>query len=106
MSLDGFIAGPNQSEQNPLGEGGLQLHEWVFGLAARRERHGLEGDEVNASTEVIEGSLENIGATMMGRNMFCGDGPGERTPGTAGGAPTRRSAIPSSSSPTTPVSPS
>ena len=75
MSLDGFIAGPNQSEENPLGEGGMQLHEWVFGLAAWRKRHGQDGGEVNASTEVVEESLENIGATVMGRNMFGGEGP-------------------------------
>lgn len=75
MSLDGFIAGPNQSEENPLGEGGMQLHEWAFALAAWRERHGQEGGEVNASTEVVEESLENVGATVMGRNMFGGEGP-------------------------------
>jgi len=74
MSLDGFVAGPNQSEQNPLGEGGMQLHEWAFALAAWRERHGLDGGEVNASTGVVEASLQNIGATVMGRNMFGGQG--------------------------------
>jgi dihydrofolate reductase len=75
ISLDGFIAGPNPSEENPLGEGGNQLHEWAFKLAVWREPHGLEGGEVNASTEVVETSLENVGATVMGRNMF-GGGPG------------------------------
>ena len=75
MSVDGFIAGPNPSEEHPLGEGGTQLHEWAFKLATWREPHGLEGGEVNASTEVVEESLENIGATVMGRNMF-GGGPG------------------------------
>ena len=75
MSLDGFIAGPNPSEEHPLGEGGMQLHEWAFKLAAWRKPHGQEGGEVNASTEVVEESLENIGATVMGRNMF-GGGPG------------------------------
>jgi dihydrofolate reductase len=75
MSLDGFIAGPNQSEENPLGEGGMQLHGWVFELAAWRKRHGQEGGEVNASTKVVEESLENVGATVMGRNMFGGRGP-------------------------------
>ena len=74
MSLDGFIAGPNQSEENPLGEGGTQLHEWALGLAAWREPHGQDGGEVNASTEVVEESLANIGATVMGRNMFGGEG--------------------------------
>jgi dihydrofolate reductase len=75
MSLDGFTAGPNQSEQHPLGEGGMQLHEWAFALAAWRKPHGQEGGEVNASTEVIEQALENVGATVMGRNMFGGEGP-------------------------------
>lgn len=75
MSLDGFVAGPNQSEENPLGEGGMQLHEWAFELAAWRERHGGQGGEVNASTEVVEASLENLGAVIMGRGMFGGEGP-------------------------------
>jgi dihydrofolate reductase len=75
VSLDGFSAGPNQSEEHPLGEGGMQLHEWVFGLAAWREPHGREGGEVNASSAVVEETLRNVGATIMGRNMF-GGGPG------------------------------
>ena len=74
MSLDGFTAGPNQSKENPLGEGGEQLHDWVVGLEAWRKPHGYEGGEVNASTPVMEESLENIGATVMGRNMFGGEG--------------------------------
>ena len=72
MSLDGFVAGPNQSLDNPLGIGGERLHEWVFPLAAWRRPHGLEGGEVNASNAVIEESLVTIGATIMGRNMFGG----------------------------------
>ncbi len=80
MSLDGFVAGPNQSEQDPLGEGGMRLHEWVFGLEAWRSRHGLDGGDVNASTEVVEESLANVGATVMGRNMFGGRGPWEDQP--------------------------
>lgn len=75
ISLDGFVAGPNQSPEQPLGEGGEGLHEWVVALEAWRRPHGREGGEVNASTEVIEEALENIGATVMGRNMF-GGGPG------------------------------
>ena len=75
ISLDGFVAGPNQSEENPLGEGGEQLHEWALELAAWREPHGQEGGEVNASTEIIEEMREGVGATLMGRNMF-GGGPG------------------------------
>ena len=77
MSLDGFVAGPDQSVENPLGIGGMQLHEWLFPLAVFREEHGLgEGGEVNASTPVVESWLENVGATVMGRNMF-GGGPGD-----------------------------
>ena len=75
MSLDGFVAGPNQSLREPLGIGGEQLHEWVFPLAAWRRPHGLEGGVVNESTPVVEEELAGIGATIMGRNMF-GGGPG------------------------------
>ena len=75
MSLDGYVAGPDQSEQDPLGIGGEQLHEWVVPLRAFREGHGEEGGEVNASTPIVEGILGNVGATIMGRNMF-GGGPG------------------------------
>jgi dihydrofolate reductase len=76
MSLDGFVAGPNQSEENPLGEGGMQLHEWAFELEAWRRPHGQEGGETNASSVVVEEAQENVGAIVMGRNMF-GGGPGE-----------------------------
>jgi dihydrofolate reductase len=75
ISLDGFTAGPNQSEQNPLGEGGMGLHEWVFKLDAWRRSHGKEGGETNPSSAVVEEALDNVGATVMGRNMF-GGGPG------------------------------
>jgi dihydrofolate reductase len=75
ISLDGYVAGPNQSEENPLGEGGEQLHEWIFPLAAWREPHGREGGEVNASTPLVEESQSGVGAVLMGRNMF-GGGPG------------------------------
>jgi len=72
MSLDGFVAGPNQSVENPLGVGGMGLHEWVFPLAIWRAMHGLADGEANESTAVIAESLANIGATIMGRNMFGG----------------------------------
>jgi len=72
MSLDGFVAGPAQDVSNPLGVGGMRLHDWVFPLAAWRAPQGLEGGEVNESSRVIEASMANIGATVMGRNMFGG----------------------------------
>jgi dihydrofolate reductase len=75
MSLDGYVAGPDQSEENPLGIGGEELHEWMFPLKAFNERHGREGGEVTASSPVVEGWWENVGAIIMGRNMF-GGGPG------------------------------
>lgn len=70
VSADGYMAGPDQSEENPLGEGGEQLHEWVVKLAAWRNPHGREGGEVNASSEIFEETTANVGAVVMGRNMF------------------------------------
>jgi len=72
MSLDGFVAGPSQSVENPLGIGGMNLHEWVFPLAVWRAMQGLDGGEANESSRVVEEGLANIGATVMGRNMFGG----------------------------------
>src|SRR5581483_7452008 len=72
MSLDGFAAGPDQSVENPLGVGGMQLHEWALRLKAFREQHGQEGGEVNASTRIAEGHFANVGASIMGRKMFGG----------------------------------
>lgn len=72
MSLDGFVAGPDQSVSHPLGVGGMRLGEWMFPLKAWRSAMGLEGGESNESTAVFEESNANIGATVMGRNMFGG----------------------------------
>jgi dihydrofolate reductase len=71
VSLDGFVAGPNQSEQNPLGEGGEALHEWAFKQASFNAMHG-RGDEGErgASDDVLRSTQENLGAVVMGRNMF------------------------------------
>ena len=76
MSLDGYVAGPDQSEENPLGVGGEELHEWMFPLKVWRESHGDEGGEVTASSPVVGGWFDNVGAVIMGRNMF-GGGLGE-----------------------------
>jgi dihydrofolate reductase len=72
MSLDGFVAGPSQSVENPLGIGAMRLHDWAFELQAWRAAHGLEGGEVNPSQQVVEERVANTGATIMGRNMFGG----------------------------------
>src|SRR6476620_10361030 len=72
LSLDGYVAGPHQSVDEPLGVGGKDLHQWVFPLAAWRNPHGLEGGKTDESTPVVEDELTNIGATIMGRNMFGG----------------------------------
>ena len=72
MSLDGFVAGPEQSVANPLGVGGEGLHDWAFALSVVREMHGMPGGEVTASSAVVTESYANIGATIMGRNMFGG----------------------------------
>jgi dihydrofolate reductase len=78
ISLDGYVAGPNQSVEEPLGAGGEDLHEWVIGSAAWRESHGLEGGEEGIDSELTTARIERTGATIMGRNMFSAgrDGAG------------------------------
>jgi dihydrofolate reductase len=81
MSLDGFVAGPNPSLEEPLGAGGDLLHEWAFAAASWRESHGLSGGEANADSEVLEESTGSTGAVVMGRRMFSGgQGPWEPDP--------------------------
>ena len=76
ISLDGFAAGPGQGRENPLGVGGMQLHGWMRELAVWREKAGVgEGGAENASAKVLEAAGANLGAYVMGRNMF-GGGPG------------------------------
>src|ERR687886_503584 len=77
MSLDGYVAGPNQSEENPLGEGGEQLHDWVTRLKAWRELQGMEGGEDNVSSAIVQEEMDNVGAEIMGRGKF---GPPEGGP--------------------------
>jgi dihydrofolate reductase len=85
MSLDGFVAGPNQTLEQPLGEGGERLHEWVVALKSWRERHGLTGGETGPDSDVVEESVRNTGATVMGRRMFSGgEGPWEDDPNADG----------------------
>jgi dihydrofolate reductase len=76
ISLDGFVAGPNQSLDNPIGEGGLRLHEWVFPTASWRRQQGMEGGVDGPDSDVAGEVAQGIGAYIMGRKMF-GGGPGE-----------------------------
>lgn len=81
MSLDGFIAGPNPGPDDPLGEGGEQLHEWIFGLASWRHSHGREGGVTGVDDDVIKEITGVAGAAVMGRGMFsAGSGPWEQDP--------------------------
>ena len=81
MSLDGFIAGPNDSVERPLGEGGERLHEWIYDLASWRERHGLEGGKTDTDAEVLDESFKDTGAVVVGRRMFdVANGWGDNPP--------------------------
>lgn len=70
MSLDGFITGPDAGVEQPLGDGGERLHEWVYGLSSWRERHGLAGGEADRDAELLDEAFTSVGATVMGREMF------------------------------------
>jgi dihydrofolate reductase len=81
MSVDGFVAGPNQTVEEPLGRGGEELHEWIFGLKSWREAHGQEGGEENVDSELVRETVGANGAYVMGRRMFSsGDGAWESDP--------------------------
>jgi dihydrofolate reductase len=81
VSLDGFVAGPNQTLDEPLGEGGEGLHEWAFAAASWRESHGRDGGERSTDDEIVAEHLAATGATIMGRRMFSGgEGPWESDP--------------------------
>jgi dihydrofolate reductase len=81
VSVDGYLAGPSPSLEDPLGIGGMQLHEWAFRLEAWRRPHGLEGGEVDIDTPLVEEGEHGMGAVVMGRKMFSGgDGPWESDP--------------------------
>ncbi len=85
VSLDGFVAGPDQTLDEPLGRDGLLLHEWVFGLATWRAHHGLEGGERGPDDDLIAANLSTMGAVVMGRRMWSGGaGPWEDDPNAGG----------------------
>lgn len=70
ISLDGFVTGPNDHVDCPLGEGGEQLHQWIYDLESWRSRHGLPEGKLNVNAEVVEETFRNTGAVIMGRRMF------------------------------------
>jgi len=72
VSLDGFVAGPNASLDDPLGEGGMQLHEWVLVTKAWREAHGQEGGEEDVDSDLAAELIGQASTTIMGRHMFSG----------------------------------
>ena len=72
ISLDGFVAGPNQSLENPIGEGGMRLHQWMFVTESWLALEGGEGGVRNADSEVLDEVMKNVGAYIMGRKMFGG----------------------------------
>jgi dihydrofolate reductase len=79
-SLDGYVAGPNQSMEEPLGEGGESLHDWLVALRAWREQAGMEGGEENVSSPVVRETHANVGAEIMGRGKFGPPSRGEWSP--------------------------
>jgi hypothetical protein len=91
VSLDGYVAGPDQSEEHPLGVGGMALHEWVFELEAWRKQQGQEGGVVNASTPVSRSCSRTSARPSWAATCSGADpAPGARTPlGMAGGATIR-----------------
>jgi len=70
ISADGYLAGPNQSEEHGLGEGGEVLHEWAFKTRYFQEIHGREGGEGGVSDEIVRAESAGESAVVMGRNMF------------------------------------
>jgi dihydrofolate reductase len=70
ISLDGYGAGPNQSKETPLGEGGEELHEWLVGTRMFKQMQKQEGGTTGIDNDFAERGMANIGAFILGRNMF------------------------------------
>jgi dihydrofolate reductase len=70
LSLDGYGAGPDQDLQNPLGVGGLGLHEWIFATRTFRKMVEEDGGETGVDDDFAARGFENVGAWILGRNMF------------------------------------
>ncbi|HXD48997.1 MAG TPA: dihydrofolate reductase family protein [Gemmatimonadaceae bacterium] len=90
ISIDGFGAGPNQDEANPLGVRGPELMEWFFPTRVWRQMQGLDGGETGIDNEIAERGMKGMGAWILGRNMFGpvrGPWPDERWRGWWGEEP-------------------
>lgn len=70
ISLDGFGAGLNQNKENPLGTRGMELHQWAFETKMFQTMIGASGGEEGIDNDVMSKTFENVGAVIMGRNMF------------------------------------
>ncbi len=70
VSMDGFGAGPGQDMQNPMGRDGMKLHPWLLKTRMFRKMYGTDGGSTGPDNDFAEGSFENVGAWIMGRNMF------------------------------------
>jgi dihydrofolate reductase len=70
LSLDGFAAGPDQSLENPLGVNGLEIMNWVFPTHSWSSMHGKEAGERGVDNDFSRESFANVGAWILGRNMF------------------------------------
>jgi len=70
VSIDGYGAGPNQSLQDPLGVGGLALHEWVLATRTFRQMFGQDGGSTGVDDDFAKRGFANVGAWILGRNMF------------------------------------
>jgi dihydrofolate reductase len=70
ISLDGFIAGPNAGGANPLGDGGMQIHQWMYAQTTWREHLGFSGGQTGRDDMLVQETFERAGAYVMGRRMF------------------------------------
>jgi dihydrofolate reductase len=70
MSLDGYVAGPDQTLEHPLGVGGSRLHEWIFETRTGREMIGEAGGTTGVDDDFLAAGFDGIGAWVLGRNMF------------------------------------
>lgn len=70
VSLDGYIAGPNRGPGNPLGDGGTDIHKWMFQTASFLERIGLSGGESSDDDRLVREVFERAGAYVTGKRMF------------------------------------